>query len=343
MGKLTISLSPHIKGKASTAGIMLDVIISMLPMVAASVIIFGLRSLLITAVAVIAAVLSEYLFQKLCKRDVTVNDLSAVVTGILLAMNMPISIPLWQVALGSVIAIVVIKQLFGGIGMNFANPAATSRVIMLIAFGGTLSHWVSPDAVSFTELSGTLLSDFEASATPLAATIKRTAAMPDISELFLGSYGGCIGETCSLAIILGGIYLMARKVITPHIPLVFVGTVFLLAFFLPPESMNRALNYIDLGFMTVSLDYAIYMTLSGGLLLGAVFMATDYVTSPVTSWGKVIFAIGGGLITFMIRRFGTLPEGISYGILLMNILTPYINKWTTTKPFGAVGGKKNEK
>ncbi len=340
MGKLTISVSPHIKNNYSTAKIMLDVVIALLPTLVASVFIFGLRALLVTAVAVATAVIAEYLFELLCKKPVTVTDLSAVVTGMLIAFNVPISIPLWQVAFGSIVAIIVVKQLFGGIGMNFANPAITARIIMLIAFGSTMSHWVSPDTVGFTEFSAATLADLDASATPLAATIKRTAALPEFSELFLGNYGGCIGETCSLALIVGGIYLMIKRVITPHIPLFFVGTVFVLSLIFAPEEINRAITTMDLGLLNVSLDYALYSVLSGGLLLGAVFMATDYVTSPVTSFGKIIFAIGCGLITFMIRRFGTLPEGVSYAILFMNILTPYINKWTATKPFGAVGGKK---
>ncbi len=340
MEALIISVSPHLKDKSSTTRIMLDVIIALLPALAASVILFGLRALLITAVCITFAVLSEYLFEKLCKRPVTVVDLSAVVTGLLLALNLPISIPLWQAAFGSVVAVMVVKQLFGGIGLNFANPAITARIIMLVAFGGALSHWASPEAVSFTELSGAALADLEASATPLVGAASRTAALPDLGELFLGQHGGCIGETCSLALIIGGIYLMVRRVITPHIPLVFVGTVFVLSLFFAPAEANRALETLDLGFISLNLDYAVYSVLSGGLLIGAFFMATDYVTSPVTSWGKVIFAFGCGFITFMIRCYGTLPEGVSYAILFMNILTPYINKWTPTRPFGAIGGKK---
>lgn len=334
MGNLVISVSPHIKSKSSTSRIMLDVIIALIPALIASVIIFGLRSLLVTAVCIIFAVLSEFAFEKLCKKPVTVGDLSAVVTGMLLAFNLPVSIPLWQAAFGSVVAIIVVKQLFGGIGMNFANPAITARIILLLAFGSTLSHWLTPDKVGLTELSGAALADLEASATPLANIVDPTATLPSVANLVLGNISGCIGETCSLALILGFIYLVARRVITPHIPLVFVGTVFVMALLLAPEEVSKSLNVTGI----VNLDYAIYQVFSGGLLLGAVFMATDYVTSPVTGWGKVIFGIGCGFITFMIRRYGSLPEGISYAILFMNILTPYINKWTTTKPFGATGG-----
>ena len=339
MGNLVISVSPHIKSKSSTSRIMLDVIIALIPALIASVIVFGLRSLLVTAVCIIFAVLSEFAFEKLCKKPVTVGDLSAVVTGMLLAFNLPVSIPLWQAAFGSVVAIIVVKQLFGGIGMNFANPAITARIILLLAFGSTLSHWLTPDKVGLTELSGAALADLEASATPLANIVDPTAALPSVTNLILGNISGCIGETCSLALILGFIYLVIRRLITPHIPLVFVGTVFVMALLLAPEEVSKSLNVTGI----VNLDYAIYQVFSGGLLLGAVFMATDYVTSPVTGWGKVIFGIGCGFITFMIRRYGSLPEGISYAILFMNILTPYINKWTTTKPFGATGGARNEK
>lgn len=334
MGNLVISISPHIKSKSSTTKIMLDVIIALIPALIASVIIFGLRSLLITAVCVIFAVLSEFVFQKLCKKPVTVNDLSAIVTGLLLAFNLPISIPLWQAAFGSIVAIVVVKQLFGGIGMNFANPAITSRIILLLSFGSTMSHWVSPEKVGLTDFSGAVLSDLEASATPMANLIDPASTLPSISSLALGNIGGCIGETCSVALILGFIYLVVRRVITPHIPLAFVATVFVMALLLAPEEVSKSLNVTGI----VNLDYAIYQVLSGGLLLGAIFMATDYVTSPVTGWGKIVFAVGCGFITFMIRRYGTLHEGVSYAILFMNILTPYINKWTTTKPFGATGG-----
>lgn len=329
MGNLTISISPHLKGRNSTAKIMLDVIIAMLPAFIAGVYFFGLRALTVTAVTVAAAVLSEFLFQKLCKRDITVGDLSAVVTGIILAMNFPVSIPYWQAALGSVIAIVVVKQLFGGIGFNFANPASTARIVLLSSFGSTLSHWVAPKDISFTTMN---MADLTTSATPMANIPVADATVPSLSDMLIGNIGGSIGETCSIAIIIGLVYLIARRVITPHIPLVIIGTVFVLGLFLAPEVISSSINVTGIK----NVDYAIYNVISGGLLFGAVFMATDYVTSPVTGWGKVIFGIGCGFITFMIRRFGNLPEGISYGILLMNILTPYIDRVTATKPFGGV-------
>ncbi len=329
MGKLTISASPHIKGKTTTTMIMLDVVIALLPALVASVFIFGIRSLLVTAVSVVAAVLSEFLFEKLCNRPVTVGDLSAVVTGMLLAYNLPVSIPLWQAAFGSVVAIIVVKQLFGGIGMNFANPAITARIVMLIAFGSSMSHWVSPSAVGIFNLN---LADLEASATPMAEIVKANSLIPSLSDMLLGKRGGCIGETCPLALILGGIYLVVKRVISLHTPLVFVGTVFAMSLLFAPETLAQGIT---------SLDYATYQVLSGGLLLGAIYMATDYSTSPVTGWGKVVFALGCGIITFAIRRWGSLPEGVSYAILFMNIVCPYINKLTVTRPFGGV--KSDEK
>ncbi len=329
MGKLTISISPHLKGRNSTQIIMLDVIIAMLPAFIAGVYFFGLRALAVTAVTVAAAVLSEFLFEKLCKRDVTIGDLSAVVTGIILAMNLPVSIPYWQAALGSVIAIVVVKQLFGGIGFNFANPASTARIVLLSAFGTTLSHWVAPKDIGFTTMNA---ADLATSATPMANIASPDKAVPSLFDMLIGNIGGSIGETCTIAIILGLIYLIARRVITPHIPLVIIGTVFVLGILFAPEAISSSIDVTGIK----NLDYAIYNVISGGLLFGAVFMATDYVTSPVTGWGKVIFAVGCGFITFMIRRFGSLPEGISYGILLMNILTPYIDRVTATRPFGGV-------
>ncbi len=334
MNNLVISISPHIKSKWITSTVMFDVVIALLPTLVAAVFIFGLRALIITTVCVAASVLSEYLFEKLCKRPVTVGDFSAVVTGMLLAFNLPVSIPLWQAVFGSVVAIVVVKQLFGGLGMNFANPAITARIVMLAAFGTTLSHWVNPELINITNISGSALADFESSATPLAALVDPLKSVPSVTDMFLGRIGGCIGETCSLTLILGGLYLMIKRVITPHIPLIFLGTVFVLSLILAPEELASNLNLTGMA----SLDYAVYQLLSGGLIIGAFFMATDYVTSPVTGWGKVIFAVGCGFITFMIRRFGSLPEGVSYSILFMNILTPYINRWTATRPFGTEKG-----
>lgn len=307
--KLKLSVSPHIHSGQSTAGIMRDVLISLLPATIAGTVIFGLRSLLVIAVCVIACVGFEALFNVIVKKDQTVGDFSAAVTGLLLALNLPANIPLWQCVIGSLFAIVVVKCLFGGIGCNPVNPAITARVFMLIAFG------------SMTAQAFPTVVDTVSSATPLS--LGEGAEMPSLLDLFLGLNGGAIGETCVLALVLGFVYLLVRRVITWHIPVSFIGTVFVCSFFMEGMDVMSALA----------------MILSGGLFIGAIFMATDYVTSPATAAGKLIFGLGAGLITFVIRYFGVYPEGVSFAILFMNILTPYIDSWTRHKVFG-VGGKK---
>ncbi len=315
MAKLISNVSPHFSGKRTTQNIMLDVIVALCPAAVASVIIFGLKALIVIAVCVATCVASEWIFEKLCKRDNTVFDLSAVVTGMLLAFNLPVSIPLWQAVIGSVAAIIVVKQLFGGIGQNFANPAITARIIMLVAFAGSMSNWTNPGGIKAPVFGA----DAVSSATPLAASAKGLSEqMPDYMTLFLGNHAGCLGETCAAAIILGGIYLLVRRVITWHTPVAFIATVALMSFICGKD--------------------VLYQLLSGGLLLGAFFMATDYATTPSTKWGKIIFGVGCGLITILIRFWGNLPEGVSYSILLMNILTPYISKLTRQKPL--TGGVK---
>ena len=304
---LKLAVSPHIHSGRSTAGLMRDVLIALLPAVVAGTILFGWRALLVVALCTACCVGFELLFNLITKQDVTVGDLSAAVTGVLLGLNLPANVPLWQCVVGSLFAIVIVKCLFGGIGCNLVNPAITARVFMLVAFGSmaTQAFPTMVDAVS--------------GATPLGGS----AATHSIRDLFLGLRGGAIGETCALALLIGFVYLLVRRVITWHVPVAFVGTVYILSFFL--EGM-------DFG-------YALAMILSGGLLLGAIFMATDYVTSPSTAAGKIIFGLGAGLITVLIRYFGVYPEGVSFAILLMNILTPYIDAWTKHKVFG-VGGKK---
>ncbi len=323
MSKLVISVSPHLRDKSSTTRIMLDVIIAMVPTIIASFFIFGLRALVLTAVCVAACLVSEALFCLICKKPIPVGDLSAVVTGIILAFNLPVTLPLWQAVIGSVVAIVIVKQLFGGLGMNFANPALVGRIVLFLAFSGTMGAYVRPAETSLFALNLNAEGvDLISTATPLAA---EAADMPNLLTLLLGKHNGVIGETCALTLILGGIYLVVRKVISFHIPVVFIGTVFVLSF----------VTSISAGF-TTALHDATYQILSGGLMLGAIFMATDYVTSPCTKWGKVIFGLGCGLITFAIRQWGSYPEGVSFSILVMNILTPYISNWTATKPFGGV-------
>lgn len=302
--QLTLSVSPHIHSGRSTRRIMLDVLIALLPATAAGAIIFGLRSLLVVAVTVAACVGFEALFNLAAKKPIPVGDLSAAVTGLLLALNLPANIPLWQCVIGALFAMVVVKGLFGGLGANPVNPAITARVFMLVAFGAMAQAAFPVDAVS--------------SATPLASE-EATSLM----DLFLGNHGGAIGETCAAALLLGGIYLIVRRIITWHIPVAFIGTVFLTSFLM--EGMDPVAG--------------LAAVLSGGLLIGAIFMATDYVTSPATPWGKIIFGLGAGLITFLIRYFGVYPEGVSFAILFMNIITPYISSWTKHKVFGA-GGRK---
>ena len=305
--KLHISVSPHIHSKRSTQKIMLDVLIALLPVTIAGVVIFGITSLAVIAVCVGVAVLSEFLFNVIVKKQQTISDLSAAVTGLLLALNLPANVPLWQAAVGSLFAIIIVKCLFGGIGRNVVNPAITARVFMLVAFS------------SLTQAAFPI--DSTAGATPLAALAEDKTAV-SLQDLFLGNVGGAIGETCSVALLIGGIYLLVRKVISWHIPVAFIGATFI---------FSLALHEFDFMFV-------LSLVLSGGLLIGAIFMATDYVTSPTTPLGKLIFGIGAGLITVLIREWGIYPEGVSFAILIMNILNPYIDSLTARKMFG--GAKK---
>ena len=305
--KLRLSVSPHIHSGRSTAGIMRDVVIALAPAAIAGTVIFGFRALLVIAVCIVSCLLCEALFNLIVKKEQTVGDLSAVVTGLLLALNLPANIPIWQCVVGSVFAIVVVKCLFGGIGCNLVNPAITARVFMLVSFG------------SMTKAAFPTIVDTVSSATPLA--VEGGPASVGLFDLFFGLTGGAIGETCAVALLIGFVYLLVRKVISWHIPVSFVGTVFVLSLFMEGFDFMAALAAV----------------LSGGLLIGAIFMATDYVTSPPTPAGKLVFGLGAGLLTFLIRYFGLYPEGVSFAILLMNILTPYIESWTKHKVFG---GKK---
>ena len=303
---LHLSVSPHVHSGRSTAKIMRDVIIALCPAAIAGTIIFGWRSLLVIATCILTCVLLEFLFNIITKKEQSIGDLSAVVTGLLLALNLPANIPIWQCVIGSAFAILLVKCIFGGIGYNLVNPAITARVFMLVAFGSmTVQAFPTADTTS--------------SATPLVSIA--AGKSPALLDLFLGKTGGAIGETCALALLIGFAYLLIRKVISWHIPVAFVGSVFLLSFFMEGFDVMTALSLI----------------LSGGLLIGAIFMATDYVTSPATALGKIIFGVGAGLITFLIRYFGIYPEGVSFAILFMNILNPYIEKLTAHKVFG---GKK---
>jgi len=320
MNKLTVSVSPHIFNTASTSRIMLDVLIALVPAFIASIIIFGVRAALVTCVCVVSCVVFEWGFEKITKRPNTVGDYSACITGVLLAFNLPVTIPIWQAVFGSAVAIILVKQLFGGLGKNFANPAITARIVMFLAFSVTMTNWSYPsEGTSLYESASYWVYPIDgvAGATPLAL-IKNgnTDVLPGIWQMFIGVRGGCLGETSNLALLIGGLYLMFRRVITWHAPLTYIAVVVGLS----------ALTGMD----------PVYNMFAGGLFLGAIFMATDYVTTPQTNLGRIIFGIGAGLLTLLIRVYSSYPEGVSFAILLMNILTPYINKITETKPLGGV-------
>ncbi len=311
MDNLIVSSSPHIHSRATTTNIMRDVIIALLPATVASVVLFGFKAALMIAVCVSSAILSEFVFNLIVKKKQTVGDLSAVVTGLLLALNLSTKVELWQCMLGSIFAIIVVKCVFGGLGKNFANPAITGRIFLIIAFSAVAGG----AQTQFAEIS--------AGATPLEIIKTGANGLPSLPDMLIGNRGGAIGETCAIALILGFVYLLCRKVISWHIPVVFVGTVFLFSIIFKQD-----------------LTIALYEVLGGGLLLGAIFMATDYVTSPTGRLAKVIFAFGCGLITVLIRFWGSYPEGVSFAILFMNILSPYIEKIHIIAP---LGGIKNEK
>ena len=307
MSKLTVTAAPHIHSGASTNRIMLDVIVALLPVTVASVVIFGLQSLLVIAACVISAVAAEFLFDLATGKKNTIGDFSAVVTGLLLALNLSTNVPVWQCVVGSVFAIVCVKCFFGGLGCNFANPAIAGRVFMLLTFS-QVAGGANPTVVDVTT-----------SATPLELLAKGEE-VPGLLDMFLGLHGGAIGETCAAVLLLGFVYLLVRKVITWHTPVVFIATVFVC-------------SLVATGFDVTA---ALYQVLAGGLMIGAIFMATDYVTTPINTKGRVVFALGCGVITFIIRFFCAYPEGVSFSILIMNLLTPYIEQWTASEPLGGV-------
>jgi len=303
--------SPHIKSGVSTRRIMLDVIIALIPAMLASIYYFKVQAAMLILVTVVACLLSEYAWNAIVKKPNTISDLSAVVTGILLALNLSPAVPVWIAAIGGFFAIIIVKQLFGGLGHNFVNPALAARAFMMASWPVQMTTWRLPgwDAVS--------------SATPLALIKKGSEAagtLPAISELLVGNIGGTIGETSALALLIGAAYLLIRRVITPELPLAFIGTVGIMTWMLGGEAPFTG-------------DF-IYHILSGGLMLGAFFMATDYTTSPVTFKGRIIMGVGCGLITSIIRLYGGYPEGVSYSILLMNLVTPMIDRYLIPKSFG---------
>ena len=306
---MIVSVSPHYHKKdATTRRIMLDVLIALAPALIAGCVIFGLRSLVVVAVSAANCVLLETVWNRLMKKKDTVSDLSAVVTGVLIAFNVPASMPIWQLLIGDFIAIIIVKMLFGGLGCNFVNPALVGRVSMMLSFTSSMTAY-STNVAKVDALT---------SATPLSAI--SSLKLSDIGTLLLGQHGGMLGETCAVALILGCIYLCVKDVIKPTIPLCFAGSVFLFTFLFNGFDFTAALLSV----------------FSGGLMLGAIFMATDYVTSPMTGKGRVIFAVGCGFLTTCIRLFASSAEGVSFAILLMNLLVPYINEGTRTKPLGGV-------
>ena len=325
---LVVSSSPFLRDTSvSTRRLMGDVVIALLPTALAAIWFFGAPALALMVVAVAFAVLSELVYEKIAHQKSTIMDLSAVVTGLLLAFNLPANAPWWMAAIGSVIAIVLVKQMFGGIGQNFINTAVAARTILMLSWAGLIAATAMPmGGQIFGLTSGTV--DTVASATPLVSSSY------SLWQLFIGDVPGMLGETCKLTLILGGVYLIVRKVIDWRIPVFFIGTALILFWI-----QTGVFYSVESG-----TDNALYQLLSGGLLLGAFFMATDYVTSPVSKWGKVIMGIGCAVILFVIRTYNnSYPEGCSFGILFMNVLTPLIDKWTMPRTFGAVKPEKAKK
>ena len=295
MDKLIVSPSPHDENYTKTTNIMLNVIIALLPAWGTAIYFFGMRVIPLTAVCIGSCIFFEYICRQM-----------------ILAMNIPSTLPYWMAVIGSFIAIVIVKQLFGGLGQNFANPAITARIVLMISFPAAMTRWVEP--FTHTDL------DAVSGATPLPLAGTENAF--SYLDLFLGKTGGCLGETCSAALLIGGLYLAARKIISLAAPISFIGSLFILSW--------------------IGGSDPLYQILAGGVFLGAFFMATDYATTPITTKGKIVFGLGCGIITFIIRRFGSYPEGVSFSILLMNVLTPYIEQLTRTKVLGAKEAEKNE-
>ena len=311
MANFVVSGTPHVRSKESIQSIMRD------PATAAGIYYFGLRALILIVAAIISAVFFEWLYEKITKKPVTINDLSAVVTGLLLAMNLPASAPVWVAIVGSAFAIIFAKQLFGGLGQNFINPALAGRAFLLASYPTEMTTWVVPNG---------LAADAATYATPLAQ-LKNGTLDASLGQLVLGQVGGTIGETCAIALIIGGIYLLYKHVISWKIPVIYIATVFILFAVIGRHGMRMPLQEI----------------FAGGVMLGGIFMATDYASSPVTPKGQVIFAVGAGLLTYLIRTFGGYPEGVSYSILIMNCCVPLIERFTEPTIFGALPKTKEAK
>ena len=329
--RLIVSASPHLRSEETTTSLMANVIVALTPCVVASAIIFGWRALLVTAVSVVACVAFEWLYCKLLKKPNPIGDLSAVVTGIILALNVPVGMPLGQLIVGDLVAIVVVKQLFGGIGKNFVNPALAGRAALVASYAGTMSGaWADPQA-GWVPLAGT--ADVVTAATPLAymktGDMAGLTSQYSVTDMFLGNIGGSLGEISVLMLLIGGLYLIWRKVISWQTPAASIATVAVLTFLFPKGGADN-------------LQFMLYSIFGGGLMLGAFFMATDYTTSPVTKTGQLIYGIGCGLFTVFIRYFGSYNEGVCYSIMVMNCCTALIDKYTKPVRFGVVKSDKKE-
>ena len=325
--KLIASSSPHIRSNEDTRSIMLDVIIALLPAMGWSIYCFGIKALVLTLVSVVSCVFFEWAYRKLMKKSCMVGDLSAVVTGMLLSFVCPVDLPWWVIIIGAFFSIVVVKQLYGGIGCNFLNPALAGRAILLASYATAMTTWTLPSSKLDTVVS---------TATPLAimkeGTVEKFTELTtnySVADMFIGRVGGSLGEVSALALLLGGAWLLVRKVISWHTPVAFIGTVAILTLISAPAGIDNV-------------QYMLYNVFGGGLMLGAIFMATDYATSPVTKPGQLIFGIGCGLITCFIRRFGSYPEGVCYSILIMNCTTWLLDKYIRPTIYGAVKKEKKE-
>ncbi len=317
--QLSVSSSPHVKTDENTRSIMLDVCIALFFPLAIGTYFFGFRALTMTCVSVVSCVVFEYLYRKILKKSNTVGDLSAVVTGILLAFTLPVATPYWIPVVGAFFAIVIVKQLYGGLGKNFLNPALAARAFLMISFAPYIKY--SQPTYMGGDLPLINLPDLQSVATPLNEMKNNLIPNIPLKELFFGEISGSIGETSALLLLLGGLYLIVRKVITPRIPIAMLGTVAVVSYFTSPSGVN-------------AFEWMLYSLCTGGLVLGAVFMATDYATSPVTKRGQLIFGIGCGLLSIFIREFGGYPEGVCFAILLMNTIVWMLDKMGMPRRFG---------
>lgn len=310
---LLVTSNPHIVDSMNTTKIMSLVVIALLPSLIASVVIFGARALILAAVCIVASMFFEWAYEKIAKKPSTVGDLSAVVTGLLIAMNVPVTLPYWMAVIGCFVAIVIVKQFFGGLGQNFANPAITARIVLFLSFTTDMTYWADP-----TQGKVFSAADAVTSATPLG--IMNESGIADAQSqfsnltMFLGNTGGSMGEVCAAALLIGGIFLIIMKVISPATPVAFLGTVAVISLIAGADP--------------------VWQICAGGAMIGAFFMATDYATTPTTTMGKVIFGIGCGVVTMLIRLYGNYPEGVSFSILLMNILTPHIDSFCEKRLYG---------